>query len=397
MLMRVHFSPWLTLILVSTVLAGCFGSDDAQTAQAQGDEVQNLEGMTARLAIEKAWPAAKEWREDALLVGAQAEEHTVNVSRPDQAGIGAAPPRDPAPGDGRAPMWLVGFRSGPSFLLVSVDGDGRTAEVKGGFNHPLGRTQAVLGTWHTDSPEALQTALDQPAFAEVAKADDVMFSLYLRPADPSLGGDPATARLAENPHWVLLAISEKRSLITTARVDAVDGAYVDNGQGSQGEGEPVHEHAAFALFIKGEQVLFNHPDYDVSATKFPEAHLRTSQEGGGDIIHIEGLFPNAEPDITLAGFLASLDIKFSPGVLTLDNKADHNGTLIADGNGRKWSVYASERNGSDRGPFVLQMGDYSDLRLRDGLRVLITFTNPMEFTDAEQARQQAAIPEPPLS
>lgn len=394
--MRVHPGALVALLLVSTVMAGCFGSGSKGTDAADPLEVMNKEGLTASTAIEKAGPVAQAWREDAQLVGAQGEERSFNTTIAGQKGVGGAPPDDPVVGDGRAPVWLVGYRSGNAFLLVAVDGDGRASRVADGSDHPMAREQAVLGSWRTDSPAAMAAAKDQPAFAQVSKASDAILSMYLRPADPSLGTDPMTRVLAEHPHWVVYATSAMLSQVAIARIEATGGKYVDDGRGSEGEGKPAHEHAAFAIFIDGVQLSFDSTDYDLESIQYPKAHLRTTGTSGGSIIHLEGMFPQGEPDVTVAGFLSSLGITFSPGVMTLDKRSDHNGTLIADGNGKKWSVFASNRD-DGRGPFELQWGDYSDIRLRDGLRLLITYSTPLEPDDRELARQQAAVPEPPQS
>ncbi len=396
--MRMLPGPMVALLLASTVLAGCFGLGGDDANPADSDEVENKAGLTVSAAIAHAQPEATAWREDAMLVGAQGEERSINTTIYTQQGIGAPPPDDPIVGDGRAPVWLVAFRSGSDFLLLSVDGDGRTKPVAQGGHHPLARPQAVLGAWQTDSPDALATALAQPDFGAVAQAADVVLSLMLRPLDPDAGTDSATKSLAEHPHWVIYATSQELSKVAIARIEAATGKYVDNGSGSAGEGQAVHEHAAFAVFIDGERLRFDHTDYDLEATQFPDAHLRTTGTSGGDVIHIEGMFADGKPDVTLAGFLRSLDVHFGPGVMRLDERGDHNGTLIADGDGKKWSVFLSQRDAEgQRGAFEEQWGDYTDILLRDGMRILLTYGSPLEMDDQEYARQQAAVPEPPRS
>lgn len=63
--------------------------------------------------------------------------------------------------------------------------------------------------------------------------------------------------------------------------------------GSQQLPEPhksVHWHAAFEVFVEGNQLSFMAPAYDLSGANYMRGHLHNQGQGGNDdVVHIEGL------------------------------------------------------------------------------------------------------------
>lgn len=153
---------------------------------------------------------------------------------------------------------------------------------------------------------------------------------------------------------------------------------------------PAHEHAAFAMFIHEERVRFDHPDYDLNATGFPRAHLRTAEPRGEHVIHLEGDFPGGVPDVNLSAFLGSLGVRFAPGSLTLDLRDGHNGSAWNDTRAARWQVWVQQGSaGSASGAQTVPLGPAHVLR--GGQRVLVTYAPP----GSPVAGQLLGIPEPP--
>jgi len=143
----------------------------------------------------------------------------------------------------------------------------------------------------------------------------------------------------------------------------------------------AHQHAAFALFLEGERVRFNDTDYDLTNRRNFTAHLHSAE--GGDIIHLEGSFPNGVPDVTLASFFRNHGVSFQPGALTLDTFDHHNGTAWPDNATHRWRVWVQPAAGN----WTLAP-DGPGLVLRDHDRILVTYGEP---SPEELARERAAV------
>lgn len=150
--------------------------------------------------------------------------------------------------------------------------------------------------------------------------------------------------------------------------------------------QSAHEHAAFALFLAGERVSFNHSAYDLQAVRAVRAHLHVQQEHGEHVIHVEDHFPGGAPNVTLAEFFGFHGLRFARGALTLDTRDGHNGTAWNDTPDKAWQVWSAPRNGT-----FAEVLDGPGLVLREGQRVLVTYAAPGD----DLAAQQAAVPEPP--
>jgi hypothetical protein len=154
----------------------------------------------------------------------------------------------------------------------------------------------------------------------------------------------------------------------------------------------VHGHAAFALFILGEEVNFTHADYDASRV-FGRTHLHTlPPAGNGHIVHIEANFAGGVPNVTLAEFFAQYNVTFRAGFLRLDTHDAHNGSAWHDDGAQSWRVLVSRWGPPGRLPFQAVEGDPAQVMPRDGDQVLVSYGAQ---GDAELAREERAVPEPP--
>ena len=157
----------------------------------------------------------------------------------------------------------------------------------------------------------------------------------------------------------------------------------------------AHEHPAYALYIEGEHVTFNHPDYDARAIN-DKVHIHyRGDEASAATWHVEANFPNGIPDLTLQQIFAQYGLTFRHGYLKLDTKDGHNGTEWPDRGDHRWRVFVSKvvvgENGNERQPFTEVPGDYSQYVPRDFEKILITYGN---LTAEQIQMQQQAIPEP---
>lgn len=84
---------------------------------------------------------------------------------------------------------------------------------------------------------------------------------------------------------------------------------------------PVHVHAAYALYVDDERLRFKDASFDISSRGYMRAHLHAPDD---EIIHVEG-----PPGTTLADFLANtLAIRFEDGGMRLDD-AVHRGRWVS--------------------------------------------------------------------
>ncbi|MCA1813596.1 MAG: hypothetical protein LC624_06555 [Halobacteriales archaeon] len=151
----------------------------------------------------------------------------------------------------------------------------------------------------------------------------------------------------------------------------------------------LHEHAAWSMFLLGEQVDFTDPAYDLFYVRNISAHLHVQEEHGGSIVHIEGNFTDGVPDVTLQSFLATLGVRFPGPSLTLDTKDGHNGTTWNDTATLRWRVLVGDASGN--GTVWRDAPEGPLLPLRDGVRVLLTYGAP----EQDIAAQGQAVPFPP--
>lgn len=148
----------------------------------------------------------------------------------------------------------------------------------------------------------------------------------------------------------------------------------------------AHEHVAFALFLGGERVLFNHSDYDLSSVRQVRAHLHVTEKDGGGIVHVEDRFPGGVPDVTLAEFFALHGVRLANGSLTLDTRDGHNGTTWNDTAAARWRVLVQAA------PNATWNASSPALVLRDGQRILVAYGT---LSPEEIEREEAAVPTPP--
>jgi hypothetical protein len=153
----------------------------------------------------------------------------------------------------------------------------------------------------------------------------------------------------------------------------------------------VHKHAAFAIYVNGQEFSFADPAYDhqqIGGT----AHFHFNEAGGGHIFHIEGSFPGGNPDIPLPLLFEPYNVMISQGYLKEDTRIpSHNGSEWRDAGNSTWKLYVSKLGASAREDFV-QVQDYLSYKPQEHDKFLFTYGNP---SPADLAAQERSIPDPP--
>lgn len=153
----------------------------------------------------------------------------------------------------------------------------------------------------------------------------------------------------------------------------------------------AHEHAAFAMFVDGERVRFDSPEYDFS--RFNEGfHMHSGETNYGSIWHIEDTFRGGTPDLPLSRYFGAWGFTFRQGFVRLDTNAGHNGSEYPDSGNRTWKLYTAFYTGFGWGNWTRVEGDYSKFVPRDGDKLLITHGNDDE---AVINAQQDNVPDLP--
>lgn len=168
----------------------------------------------------------------------------------------------------------------------------------------------------------------------------------------------------------------------------------------------AHEHPAFSIFADGEQVTFNHQDYDASRISDKvHFHIRGPLQDASTW-HVEAMFPGGIPDLSLSQIFGQYGVTFAKGRMKLDTKDGHTGQEYADAGNKTWHLYVSKMTaGEERQPFVevtagsallpegaaRTNGDYSAYVPRDLDKMLLHY-GPADA--ATIAAQQAQVPDP---
>jgi hypothetical protein len=140
--------------------------------------------------------------------------------------------------------------------------------------------------------------------------------------------------------------------------------------------DPVHVHAAFAVFDQGERVSFVNPAFDLSQRGQLNGHLHFPN---GDLLHIEG-----PPGATLATLLRNaVAANLTATTLQLDGLA-HAGRVLAPNATAALHVYVAPNNSTNWRP-VMDPASYAPA---DHDRILLSFGAP---DAAELAREEAMV------
>lgn len=171
----------------------------------------------------------------------------------------------------------------------------------------------------------------------------------------------------------------------------------------------AHEHPAFTIFADGQQIDFNHQDYDASKISDKvHFHIRGPLQDASTW-HVEASFPGGIPNLGLDDIFGQYGVTFRKGSMQLDTKDGHTGQTFADAGNKTWHVYVSKAtntaSGIQREPFVeltpgstllpegsaRDTGDYSQYAARDLDKILLHY-GPGD--PATIAQQQAQVPDP---
>lgn len=405
-------APSLVLVFLAVSLAGCTSTpptsppgplapDDPNNPFLHPPEVDlttplvvSAKQMSARDAVVLALPVARAKAADAVPMGIESAES--NASDPSiqlrlrRMGVGL----DPSLGDGLIEAWSVRFRATEGVFRVTAYANG-TARLEPRVTPPR-EGEGTAERWQIDSPQAMVVAMADPVFRRVALTPQSIVELTLLPPDALYRNDSAKRVFAEDPYWWFVA-QEPSQASASVLVNARTGERIlESPEGTIANEKFAHEHATFALFIRGQRVSFDHGAYDIRNIS-GKVHLHTLDAtgalvpGGGSKWHLEGLFNHGQANLTLAQIFAQYGVTFRPSFLALDRLDGHDGSSWPDAGADVWRVFHRNATASPGGPFALAGGDYTAFVPRDGFQVLLTYGHD---DDAELARQTAAIPSP---
>jgi hypothetical protein len=157
----------------------------------------------------------------------------------------------------------------------------------------------------------------------------------------------------------------------------------------------AHEHAAFSMFVNGQQVDFGSPQYDCRAAQICDAvHMHTASETPeSHVLHIEGLYLGGNPDWTLQKTFEQYGFRFAKGDITMDTRAGHDGKEYRDQGNATWRFLVSKVAGEQRQPFqnvTDLVPDYTQYVPREQDKVLMTYG---DLTPQQIQQQEQSIPD----
>lgn len=219
----------------------------------------------------------------------------------------------------------------------------------------------------------------QSAMAALARADQVAMQSgqALQRVEAFLAAKAAERKAASAGAAMPIAVSTggRRGFIALASLVFLVGA---GGLGAvfayASIEDPIHEHAAFAVYVDGERISFESDAFDFGTTGFMRGHVHVQNRADtpyhdGQIIHIEG-----EPGLTLREFFEkSLKSELGIRSLKLDD-AVHGGRLLQEKDGATLQLWvaAPDADGTTGDGWRL-VDDPPDYVPRDQERLLLTF------------------------
>ncbi|GEM_PF-6660436 len=223
------------------------------------------------------------------------------------------------------------------------------------------------------SPEVVQ-AFEAVARAEqaAALAMQAVAQAEARVADASLSREPGQDAARRRRARALAAAA-----LLAAGLVVVAGVAVAFSMANR-DLPPVHEHAAFAVFVNGTQVDYELPAFDFALHPYQRAHQHVG-EGFPGTIHMEGA-----PGVTLAEFFdRGLDTRLAPDGIWLDAAA-HGGHGYRGNDTDGLHVFVVHPGGEW---MVAPGGPAYQPQNHD--RILVTF-GPLDVT--EILKEEAAVP-----